>query len=237
MFRLPALLWWMVASASLTAQVPLTVSVPNAQDCRVTAAATPSELQLTLALADGFHAYTEDTGGGGPVTISLDPACGYEAAGALQVPENDAGQVSGVATWRLPIRPTGGPSELRATVWLQVCDELLCHAPERVELSGDPVGFSVLLVTGERGERAARLAAFLAARGMQVTTATYADVTGPMCDLYAVVLCDSKRFRQTAKVRELVRAFPKTETPIVAVGFFGTELIEAHGVAMTSGYI
>ena len=34
-----------------------------------------------------------------------------------------------------------------------------------------------------------------------------------------------------------VQAFPRTDTPIVAVGFFGTELIERHGVAMTSGYI
>jgi len=32
-------------------------------------------------------------------------------------------------------------------------------------------------------------------------------------------------------------AFPRTDTPIVAVGFYGTELIEAHTVAMTSGYI
>jgi hypothetical protein len=44
-------------------------------------------------------------------------------------------------------------------------------------------------------------------------------------------------FGQGAKVRAQVLQFPRTHTPIVAVGFYGTELIEAHGVAMTSGYI
>jgi hypothetical protein len=51
------------------------------------------------------------------------------------------------------------------------------------------------------------------------------------------VLADSKLFGKGLKVRQRVREFPRTTSPIVAVGFYGTELIEAHGLAMTSGYI
>lgn len=237
MFRLSALLWLLSAGASLLAQVPLKVSEPHAQDCEVAAMATATELRLELKVADGFHAYTKDVGGGGPVTIELDPKCGFEAAGALRLPESSGGKVSGAATWRLPIRAKDGGAELRATVWLQVCDELQCNAPEQIELSGRPGDFAVLLVSGARDDRSGRLEQFLASRGFQVTVTTYPEVTAALCDRHQVVLCDSKRFRETAKVRKHVIAFPQTETPIVAVGFFGTELIEGHGVAMTSGYI
>ncbi|MFT4843608.1 MAG: hypothetical protein ACI90M_004088, partial [Candidatus Azotimanducaceae bacterium] len=43
--------------------------------------------------------------------------------------------------------------------------------------------------------------------------------------------------REGASIRDFVLKFPQTVAPIVAVGFWGTELIEAHKVAMTSGYI
>ncbi|MGC6489216.1 MAG: hypothetical protein ACON4Z_16335 [Planctomycetota bacterium] len=237
MTRAAALAWLFAAAAPLTAQAPMAVSVPHAQDCDVAATATARELRLELRLADGFYAYTRDVGGGGPVTLALDPACGFEATGPLLPPEDKAGKVSGAAVWRLPIRPRRADAELRATAWLQVCDELMCHAPERVEISGRPGGFPVLLVSGARDERSGRVAAFLAARGLDVDVTTYAEATAAMCERAEVVLCDSKRFRETAKVREHVLAFPKTTTPIVAVGFFGTELVEAHGVAMTSGYV
>ena len=237
MLRVSALLLLLGAVASLTAQVPMAVSVPHAQDCDVAATATPRELRLELQIAAGFHAYTRDVGGGGPVSIELDGDCGFEAAGALVPPDAPDGKVSGRAVWRLPIRAKGDAGELRATAWLQVCDELMCHAPERVELRGDPSAVKVLLVSGARGDRATRVEAFLEARGFEVASTTYAEVTAAMCEGVEVVLCDSKRFRETAKVRDRVRAFPKTTTPIVAVGFFGTELVEAHGVAMTSGYI
>ncbi len=237
MLRLPALLCLLLPLASLTAQVPLVASVPHAQDCDVAASATPTELRLDLSIAAGFHAYVRDVGGGGPVSLELDPACGYEAAGELVLPESGDGRVTGRATWRLPLRAKGAGGELRATAWLQVCDELMCHAPERVELTGRPDGIAVLLVSGASDARAERVATFLRDRGFVVSSTTYPEVTAAMCDRHQVVLCDSKRFRETAKVRQHVLAFPKTETPIVAVGLWGTELIEGHGVAMTSGYI
>jgi hypothetical protein len=237
MFRLPALLWLLFAGASLLAQVPLKVSEPHAQDCEVAGAATATELRLELTIADGYHAYTRDVGGGGPVSVELDPGCGFEATGPLVPPASDDGEAEGFAVWRLPIRAKGDGGELRATLWLQVCDELQCHAPEQIELSARPGAFSVLLVSGARDDRSTRLERFLAARGFDVSVTTYPEVTAALCDRHQVVLCDSKRFRETAKVMQHVRAFPRTDTPIVAVGFFGTELIERHGVAMTSGYI
>ena len=237
MIRASALTCLLVAAAPLPAQAELSVSVPHAQDCDVAAWATPRELRLELRIADGFHAYTKDVGGGGPVAVELAPGCGFVAAGPLQPPVDEGGRVRGVAVWRLPIRAEGSAGELRATAWLQVCDELMCHAPERVELTGRPSGFPVLLVAGARGERSSRLAGLLKVRGLDVTVTTYAEVTAAMCERAEVVLCDSKRFRETAKVREHVLAFPRTTTPVVAVGFFGAELVEAHGVAMTSGYI
>ena len=125
MLRVSALLLLLGAVASLTAQVPMAVSVPHAQDCDVAATATPRELRLELQIAAGFHAYTRDVGGGGPVSIELDAGCGFEAAGALVPPDAPAGKVSGRAVWRLPIRAKGDSGELRATAWLQVCDELM----------------------------------------------------------------------------------------------------------------
>jgi hypothetical protein len=237
MTRLLTTLCLFLVAAPLAAQAALAVSVPHAKDCDVAASATATELRLDLKIAAGFHAYTADVGGGGPVSLELDPNCDYEAAGALVLPESEGGVVSGSATWRLPLRVKGAGGVLRATAWLQVCDELMCHAPERVELYGRPGDVSVLLVSGALDARAERLAGFLRGQGFTVTQTTYPDVTKALCDRHEVVLCDSKRFRETAKVMQHVRAFPETDTPIVAVGFFGTELIEGHGVAMTSGYI
>ncbi|MGK0157603.1 MAG: hypothetical protein ACI9SE_004584, partial [Neolewinella sp.] len=74
-------------------------------------------------------------------------------------------------------------------------------------------------------------------RGIICAITTYERVTMEICDNYDVVLADSKLFREGARIRDFVLKFPQTVAPIVAVGFWGTELIEAHKVAMTSGYI
>ncbi len=52
-----------------------------------------------------------------------------------------------------------------------------------------------------------------------------------------VVVADSDVFQKHGVGMDVVERFPRTATPIVAVGFIGTQLCEAHGVAMTSGYI
>ena len=96
----------------------------------------------------------------------------------------------------------------------------------------------VLVVVDEQDARSARIVDFLKKGGMAPKVTTYATVTARACDAADVVLADSKLFRKNAAGSiGRARAFPKTESPIVAVGFLGTELIEGHGIAMTSGYI
>ncbi|MHC4940936.1 MAG: hypothetical protein ACYTHK_18500 [Planctomycetota bacterium] len=73
---------------------------------------------------------------------------------------------------------------------------------------------------------------------MAPKVAIYPEVTTRECDAADVVLADSRLFRKNASgALGRARAFPKTASPIVAVGYLGTELIEGHGIAMTSGYI
>jgi hypothetical protein len=57
------------------------------------------------------------------------------------------------------------------------------------------------------------------------------------CDAADIVLADSDVFQKHGVKIDVVRKFPRTSSPVVAVGFLGTELIEAHGLALTSGYI
>jgi hypothetical protein len=63
-------------------------------------------------------------------------------------------------------------------------------------------------------------------------------VTKRTCDTHDVVLADSKLFR-IGEAGSIQRAhgFPETTSPIVAVGFLGTKLIEGQRIAMASGYI
>lgn len=228
---------WLLCAAGALAQVPLRVEAAELRQCRVSATATPDALVVELHIADGWHAYTEDVGGGMPVQIELDDGCDYRAAGELQKPAANKGAVTGTARWTLPIAAKGDGGRLHATVRHQVCDALECLMPQTVAISGRLDAFEVLLVSGVQDERSERIAALLAERGFEVTATTYADVTAEQCDAHEVVLADSKRFGGTARVREQVLKFPATSTPIVGVGFWGTELFEAQGVAMTSGYI
>jgi hypothetical protein len=95
----------------------------------------------------------------------------------------------------------------------------------------------VLLVVGADDARSQRIAAFLDENGLAASLTTYESVTKEACDRHDVVLADSDYFRQALRWRGRARAFPPTSSPIVAVGFLGTELIEGHKIAMTSGYI
>ena len=73
---------------------------------------------------------------------------------------------------------------------------------------------------------------------MTPAVTTYAKVDTRACDRHDVVLADSKLFRKNEKGSvNRARGFPATRTPIVAVGFLGTELVEGQKIAMTSGYI
>lgn len=238
MFQLRAVLLLLLAGASLAAQMPLSATGYEVREVAVSATATPQMLSVTLTIEDGWHAYSRDVGGGNPVKIELAKDCDFVAAGELRLPEAHDGKVAGTATWQLPIQGRGAGDDLRAVVWFQICDELECHAPKRVQLAGNPQPASVLVVVDEIDDRSRRLDAFLAKNGFDVAVAIYdGGLTSAFLDQHDLVLADSKLFGKGKRVRKQVLAFPKTTTPIVAVGFYGTELIEAHGVAMTSGYI
>ena len=236
MFRFP-LIWLLLAGASAIAQIPLRTTDHEIREVQLTAKATSELLIIDLTIANGWHAYSRDVGGGNPVAIELAADCDFVADGELRLPEAFAGKVGGEARWQLPIKARGAGKDLRVVVWFQICDELECYAPARVEVSGDPRAMSVLLVVDAKDERSARLDALLTDHGCKVAVTLYESVTAQDCDQNDVVLADSKLFGMGAKVREHVLKFPMTPTPIVAVGFFGTELVEAHKVAMTSGYI
>jgi hypothetical protein len=237
MFPLRSVLCLLLACASAVAQIPLVASDHEIREVALTASATPDVLVVELAIAEGWHGYSRDVGGGNPVTVELADDCDFVVAGELKVPTAHDGKVTGKVRWELPIKTRGDGVDLRAVVWFQICDELECFAPARVELSGNPKPIAVLVVVDAADGRSARIKTFLTERGCKVSVTTYEEVKAADCDAHDLVLADSKLFRKGKRVRNEVLAFPQTETPIIAVGFYGTELIEAHTVAMTSGYI
>lgn len=220
------------------AQAPLDVTgLPADAPLAVTAFATSEVLVVELSLQPEWHVYAHDVGGGQPVSVELADGCDFAAGGELRMPPDDGGKLTGTVRLRLPLVAKGRDRSLRAEVGLMVCDPLACLPPMTVRVAGDVPTCSVLLVVDEEDERSARIATFLGERGFEVAVTTYPTVTAEECDSRDVVLADSKLFGKGAKVRQHVRNFPATKTPIVAVGFYGTELVEAHGIAMTSGYI
>ena len=140
---------------------------------------------------------------------------------------------------RLPITHAGEGQSLSARLDLIVCDAMTCLPPMELEIRGEVKPLRVLLVVDERDERSARIADFVEQRGFELAQTSYAEVTAKLCDEYDVVLADSPLFggKRVGKHIRSAREFPRTKTPIVAVGFYGTELVEGQGVAMTSGYI
>jgi hypothetical protein len=204
---------------------------------KVTASATERVLLVDLILDEEWHAYARDVGGGRPVGLSLDSGCDFVAAGPLRLPETDGAKLEGAVRLRLPLEHIGQDAELRATLAIQVCDALECLTPMTLTLSGEVKPLGVLLVVAAPGERTDRISGWLEARGFTVDVATYVDVTLAACDRHDVVLADSDVFRAHGVDGKTIQRFPRTATPVVAVGFLGTQLVEAHGVAMTSGYI
>ena len=228
----------LLAHGLALAQCPLEVKGSGEdQPFRVTASATDQVLLVDLILDDEWHAYARDVGGGRPVELSVDAGCDFAAAGRVGLPETEGARLEGTVRLRLPLERTGEGDELRATLSIQVCDALECLVPMTLTLSGEVKPLGVLLVVAEPGARTERIAGWLDGRGFAVDVATYADVTLAACDAHDVVLADSNVFQAHGVDRKTIQRFPRTATPVVAVGFIGTELVEAHGVAMTSGYI
>jgi hypothetical protein len=169
------------------------------------------------------------------------PGSAFAAAGPLQVPMDDKGEITGKAELVLPLRHTGTHAGLLARCSFMTCDALQCLPPMAVEMSTEP---TALLVVVERGERADRIAAFLAEHGFRTTVTTYDKVKGAECDASDVVIADSPTFNQLegrkGQRRDAIAAvdkFPLTRAPLVAIGFLGTQLLKAQKVSMASGYV
>jgi len=220
------------------AQAPLTVhGVPDGAPFRVRATATDRELAVTLELDPEWHAYSRDIGGGRPVALTLDAGSDFMAGGALALEDDGQGKLVGQVCLALPIEREGDGYELSATLALQVCDALECLAPMKLAIKGEVSPLRVLLVVAQEDVRAERIRAWFAARGFATDVTTYTTVDLATADVHDVVVADSDVFQKHGVGMDVVARFPRTATPIVAVGFIGTQLCEAHGLAMTSGYI
>ena len=231
--------WLSLLLASLSPVVAQALEVADlatGAPLQITAERAGLELRIHVALQPGWHLYGRDTGNGQPVTVTLAADRGFAATGPLVTPMAANGEITGNATLTLPLRQTGAGTAMAATLQFMVCDALQCLPPMTVALtSKNPP--RVLLVAVDTSERTARIAAFLHARGLPTTTTTWADVTAAVCDAHDVVLADSPTFGQTRGKKIPATKFPETATPIVAVGFLGTQLLEAQRVAMACGYI
>ncbi|MHC4813000.1 MAG: protein-disulfide reductase DsbD domain-containing protein [Planctomycetota bacterium] len=216
-----------------------------------TLSAKASETRLTVAihLRKGWHMYGRDVGGGQPVDVKiLDGSC-FQAAGKLAVPMDEEGRITGDAILTLPLRRTKKGTTLRASFSFMACDALMCLPPREVTLqtaamaaAGTPQKLKVLLVTLDDAERAARIKSFLETRGFGCTVTHFKDVSKEECDRHDLVLTDSPNkdkdeSRASMRAQRHALDFPETKSPIVTVGYLGTELLEAHKIAMACGYI
>ena len=221
-----------------TAQQPLVIKgLDEAAPVKLEAQRAEDALILSISVKKDWHLYARDVGGGQPVTISLDKSCADLAAGPLEIPASADGKLRGDFNLRLPLKAADKAKPLAATFDFMACDPLMCLPPMSVSITEEPNGLRVLYVAGKFEDREEGIAKFLTDRGFKVTKAPYAGLTANECEKHDVVLADSMVFRKFKAKRADVMAFPKSSTPLVAVGFWGTELIEKHGLAMTAGYI
>ena len=233
-----ALLAIVACSGALAAQHELDVEgVSPDAPFTVRAWADASRLVVDLELAKGWHAYARDVGGGEPISLELAKDSAYQAVGKLRLPSDEKGKLRGRVRIEQWIKATGRSQNIAAKLNFMVCDPLQCLPPIELALSGKVKPLRVLLAVSSKDDFATRVAGFLEKRGFVVSSTTYDEVDVKTCDTHDVVLAASKLFRQDGKGGRKASSFPKTKTPIVAVGFLGTRLIENHGLAMTSGYI
>ena len=212
--------------------------MPAEAPLKVYASATPDALTVVVRMDPGWHLYASDVGGGQPVSVSVERGSEFVANGALVVPEGSEGKLTGTFRLVLPLKKKGRGKVVRGRFDFMACDPLVCLPPMSVRLHGELRPLKVLVVVDAEDARSKRLADFLRDGGMAPAITTYAKVDTRACDAHDVVLADSKLFRKNEKGSiGRARAFPQTASPIVAVGFLGTELVEGHRIAMTSGYI
>jgi hypothetical protein len=219
-------------------QAPLDITGLEEQiPVAIRASATDYALVVDLTFEKDWHAYSRDVGGGQPVQIVLDRECGFESTGFLEAPGDEKGLLSNKVRLTLPMKPKGKGRDLRARLELQVCDALQCLAPMSLTLSGVVKRNTILLVFAKKDERADRIVTWLTKRHFDVVTELYTSVTHQACDSRDLVICDSELFQKHGVSVAVAREFPRTKAPMIAVGFLGTQIAAAHGLAMTSGYI
>ncbi len=230
-------------SAQEATRVPLRVTgLPADAPLAVSTEQDGLVLRFRVSLRDGWHLYERDVGGGKPVTVTI-VGGDYAAAGPLAVPKREDGLIVGEAELTLPLRRTGAGNALLATMGFMVCDALQCLPPIELRIEGDggageagtPV--RVLLVGVDDLERTKRIAEFLRGRAFEVDVTIYALVTAELCDGHDVVIADSPTFGQVRGKKIDVKRFPLTASPLIAVGFLGTRILEEQKVTMACGYI
>lgn len=233
----------LLACASLTAQATTKLVVrglPDDPPLTLAVRHDGKSLRIGVDLQRGWHLYGRDVGGGQPVTVTITGG-DFAADGPLQVPMDASGQVTGKAELTLPLRRTGTGNALAATMGFMVCDALQCLPPVELELKSveqDPQEpLRVLLVAVEEGERSQRIGGFLREHGCVPTVTTWQKVTSELCDANDVVIADSLTFGAMRGRGVKAGDFPATRSPVVAVGFLGTDLLKARRIAMASGYI
>ncbi len=225
-------------TGTLRAQHELTVTgVPEEAPFTVSATADPARLIVELQLERGWHAYARDVGGGDPIRLTMTKGSTVKRAGRLRLPRDKKGELSGRIRIEQWLTPSAGQGRIAARLNFMICDPMQCLPPIELSISGKIEPVRLLLVVPEKDAHAERIGKFLGARGFAVQTTSYKDVTAKACDAQDLVLADSKLFRKNAGASRKARGFPRTKVPIVAVGFLGTQLIEAQGLAMASGYI
>jgi len=225
--------------ATAAAQQPLQVAgMPAEAPLTLWASASPDALTLDVKMKPGWHLYAADVGGGQPVSVTIERRSNFAAGGALVIPAGKEGKLTGAFRLVLPLKKKGRGNAIECRFDFMACDPLQCLAPMTVRITGELRRLKVLVVVDREDARSRRIFEFLKGRGMSPKVATYSKVTARACDLHDVVLTDSKLFRKNEKGSVgRARGFPKTSSPIVAVGFLATELIEGQKIAMTSGYI
>jgi len=245
--RAPRLLLALALLAgALAAQGNLVVTgMPDRAPFTVEATADPARLVVQIDLKEGWHAYARDVGGGEPISLTVSKGSAFAGVGKLHLPKDEGGELHGrvkITQWLRPVADAKTATDedhrvVSATLNLMVCDAMQCLPPIELTIRGKVEPLRVLLVTSSEDEHAARIGKFLTERGFVVKATTYPQVDAKTCDAQDLIVADSKLFRQDGEGGRKARDFPRTRTPIVAVGFLGHLIIEAHGLAMTSGYI
>ena len=78
-------------------------------------------------------------------------------------------------------------------------------------------------MVGEEGDRADRIAGMLKSEGFECTVRTFeSEPDKGFCDQFDVVIGDCEGYQKSKSIAPFARDFPKTQTPIIAVGFMTT---------------